>query len=144
MGERVSFDDGTGYPKPVLRNTVSEKDDSGSECSKRVYISGKPSFLGPIELLKDQTEQHRPWKTSLIRFGPLSGLFCMLLAIASLVASLGVLAGSNKHSIKRWPTPPATYLAIFVSAQSTHASRCCIIHHAELHVPLRSHIDETT
>lgn len=57
----------------------------------------------------------RPWRTTLIRFGPLSGVFCMFLAIASLVASLGILAGSDKQATPSWSVPPSTYLAIFTA-----------------------------
>lgn len=57
----------------------------------------------------------RPWKTTLIRFGPLSGIFGMLLAVASLVASLGILAGSDRMPVADWTAPPSTYLAIFTA-----------------------------
>ena len=46
------------------------------------------------------------WKTTLVHFGPLSGLSCMLLAVASLVASLGVLAGSDGQDMDSWSVPP--------------------------------------
>lgn len=53
----------------------------------------------------------RPWRTALLRFGPLSGVFCMLLAIASLIACLGILAGSNTKPAN-WNIPPSSALAI--------------------------------
>lgn len=59
--------------------------------------------------------QPRAWRTSFIRFGPISGICGMLLAIASLIASLGILAGSNKQPVANWTTPPSTYLAIFTA-----------------------------
>lgn len=39
----------------------------------------------------------------------------MLLAIISIIASLGILTGSNKQSTASWTTPPSTYLAIFTA-----------------------------
>lgn len=39
----------------------------------------------------------------------------MILMILSLVASLGVLAGSDQTAIDRWPTSPSTYIAIFTA-----------------------------
>ena len=60
-------------------------------------------------------KQPRPWRTTLIRFGPLSGIFCMLLAIACIFASLGILAGSDHQPVVDWSAPPSTYLAIFTA-----------------------------
>lgn len=39
----------------------------------------------------------------------------MLLAIVSIIASLGILAGSNKQPTSSWTTPPSTYLAILTA-----------------------------
>lgn len=39
----------------------------------------------------------------------------MFIAITSIVASLGILAGSNKRPTSSWSTPPSTYLAIFTA-----------------------------
>ena len=39
----------------------------------------------------------------------------MLLALCSIIASLGVLAGSDRKPVDSWPTPPSTYLAILTA-----------------------------
>lgn len=62
-----------------------------------------------------QSEKPRPWRTTLTRFGPLSGIFCMLLAFAGTVASLGILAGSDGQSVASWAVTPSTYIAIFTA-----------------------------
>lgn len=57
----------------------------------------------------------RPWRTSYIRFGPLSGIFGTFLALASIVSSLGILAGSDGQPVPNWSVPPSTLLAIFTA-----------------------------
>lgn len=61
------------------------------------------------------TEQARPWTTTLLQFGPLSGIFAMFLALASIVGALGILVGSNGQPVSSWSSPPSTYLAIFTA-----------------------------
>jgi hypothetical protein len=39
-----------------------------------------------------------PWKTTIIRYGPLSGIFAMLLAAGCIVSCLSVLAKSNRRA----------------------------------------------
>jgi hypothetical protein len=68
----------------------------------------------------------RPWKSSLIRFGPLSGIFCMILALSSIIASLGVLAGSDRVDVDKWPTPPSTFLAILTALANLSVRYACI------------------
>lgn len=50
-----------------------------------------------------------------LRFQPLSGILAFVVAILSTLASLGVLAGSDGQRVDAWPTPPATYIAIFTA-----------------------------
>lgn len=45
----------------------------------------------------------------------LSSIFCMLLALTSIIASLGILVGSDNQDIESWTTPPSTYLAMFTA-----------------------------
>jgi hypothetical protein len=68
----------------------------------------------------------RPWKSSLIRFGPLSGIFCMILALSSIIASLGVLVGSDRVDVDKWPTPPSTFLAILTALANLSVRYACI------------------
>lgn len=51
----------------------------------------------------------------------------MFLAIAGMVASLGVLAGSNGSPVKQWTAPPSTYIAIF-TALANLSMRYAAIH----------------
>lgn len=60
----------------------------------------------------------RPWKTTWIRFGPLSGICCILLAVTSIIASFGVLAGSDGQPVDGWSVAPPTYLAVFTAIAS--------------------------
>lgn len=59
--------------------------------------------------------QERPWCPSWSHFGALSGLFSLCVVIGSLVASVGVLFGSNNEPVDRWPTPPSTFIALFTA-----------------------------
>lgn len=62
-----------------------------------------------------------------MRFGPLSGLAATLIATGSLLASLGILAGSDHQPVNHWTVaPPSTYLAIF-TAISNQAIRYAAI-----------------
>lgn len=54
----------------------------------------------------------RPWNTSLLRFGPLAGIFCILLAISSILVSIAILMGSRNAPVANWTVPPSSYLAI--------------------------------
>lgn len=71
--------------------------------------------------------ESRAWRSSLLRFGPISGICSLALAIASLMASLGVLAGSDGQSVLLWKVPPSTWIAVFtgiwfVQGQQDHKS----------------------
>lgn len=67
-------------------------------------------------LCLNQLTENRAWKTTIIRFSPLSGLLATLLASGSLLASLGILAGSNYQPVANWTVaPPSTYIAIYTA-----------------------------
>lgn len=92
-------------PKTLLSTTPNSGAASAAESSaaQSLYLSA------------EHQKPLRNWKPSLWRPGPISGIFGMLLAIASLIASLGILAGSDKRPVNGWSTPPSTYLAIFTA-----------------------------
>ena len=52
------------------------------------------------------------WRTTLLHFGPLSGLACMMLAVLSILVSLGILLGSQDASATSWSVEPSAILAI--------------------------------
>ncbi len=85
-----------------------------SEKLDVIEAYGTTSSYGSSNVPK-KLQSPRKWRTSLVRFGPLSGIFAMCLAIMSLVASCGILAGSNGAPTRPWHTPPSTYLAIFTA-----------------------------
>lgn len=39
------------------------------------------------------------WRTTFVRFGPLSGIFAMMAAVGTMIASLGVLVGSKGQAV---------------------------------------------
>jgi hypothetical protein len=82
----------------------------------------------------------RIWKTTIFRFGPLSGIFCMALALASIVASLGILVGSNGQSINKWSAPPSTYLAILTAVANLSVRYACIQGIVEHRMSLLEHL----
>ena len=57
----------------------------------------------------------RVWRMTLLRFGPLSGIASIIVAIASLIAALGILAGSDQQPVSNWSSPPSTYIAVFTA-----------------------------
>lgn len=86
--------------------------------------NGKESLMiSAVELNNRET----PWRTTFIRSGPLSGIFCMLLAIASIVASFGILVGSNGMPIMSWSAPPSTYLAICTAIANLCMRYACMV-----------------
>lgn len=44
----------------------------------------------------------RSWKTTFLRLGPLTGMACMMVASASIVAALGILVGSRGAAVTTW------------------------------------------
>ena len=50
----------------------------------------------------------------------------MLLAIASIFASLGVLIGSNHAPVRNWSAPPSTYIAIYTAFANLAMRYACI------------------
>ena len=55
------------------------------------------------------------WKQSYWRYGPITGIACIVLAVFSLLASLAVLLASNNQPQSAWKWKPATYIAIFTA-----------------------------
>lgn len=83
-----------------------------SSAFRRIAIVVDPDF---VEASETDIPAPRTWRTTIIRFGPLSGIVGMAIAIASLFASLGILAGSDGEPVTSWTVTPSTYLAIFTA-----------------------------
>lgn len=109
-----------GRPSDVSLSTTTLNDPKKDD-EPIVKVESKTSAFSPTAITNTLTgftsrgSPSQEWKTTLIRFGPLTGVFCMLMAIASIVAALGILAGSDNTSVRDWITPPSTYLAIFTA-----------------------------
>lgn len=80
--------------------------------AKRIASSVDPDLIDAVE---HEKLHPRVWRTNFIRFGPLSGIAAMFIAIGSLTASLGILAGSDGQPVLNWSATPSTYLAIFTA-----------------------------
>lgn len=89
-----------------------------SEEDGAVAVEGASDRLSSItdqSLERAKRAPPRQWVPTLVQFGPLSGMFCLLLALSSIVASLGILAGSDGQPVRHWEWPVSTYLAIFTA-----------------------------
>ena len=54
----------------------------------------------------------RPWKTTFLRWAPLGGLASILVAITSIIVSLGILIGSHEAPVTSWEVEPSAVLAV--------------------------------
>lgn len=52
------------------------------------------------------------WQPTLLRIAPLIGIAALLLVLCCMLASLGILIGSNGEKVADWPWSPSVYLAI--------------------------------
>lgn len=80
-------------------------------------IRGSADFNHPIP---------RPWSSTILRLGPITGILGMFLAMASLVASLGILVGSHGADTSSWIGEPSIYLAGFTAIASLSMRYACI------------------
>lgn len=87
-----------------------------------MYEKLSPSGTDTSSLVQAEV---RTWKTTVLRLGPLSGICSLLLALASIVASLGVLIGSDGAPTHQWTAPPATYLAVFTAIANLAMRYAC-------------------
>lgn len=137
LNDTYSESCGEKFDKPQSKPSINIRTTNGSSISSRspasTYLSSwkkrafsidsvnrvisavAQNYVEPFDHSGKVPEQTRPWLATWIRFGPLSGIFCMFLAAASIVASLGILAGSDKQPVGGWSSPPSTYLAIFTA-----------------------------
>lgn len=78
----------------ILESSKRENDGFAAE----VYCTeSPPTFSQAFEL---SSPIDRPWRAILLRFGPLSGIACMLVAVLSILVSLGILLGSKNAPTK--------------------------------------------
>ncbi len=94
------------WPSPVTQHWPTSGFESSRKHVQRSKHEGKD----------------RPWRETLIRAAPLSGIAGIFLAMGSIIAALGFLVGSAGQSTKHWSTPPSTYLAICTAIASSSMS----------------------
>jgi hypothetical protein len=82
--------------------------------------------LSPCHRATIKVRPDRSWNPSFIRLGPLSGLVALCVALSSLLASLGILVGSNGAPLSSWTAPPSTYLAICTAVANLAMRYACI------------------
>ena len=68
----------------------------------------------------------RQWRSTIIRFGPLSGLFAMFVALSSIAISLGILVASDGDDTATWVADPSIYLAICTAIANLSVRYACI------------------
>ena len=74
-------------------------------------MNSPDSELSQDSVLKPEP-QARPWETTMLRLGPLTGVACMMMAALSIWVSFAILMGSHGEPTIRWPFEPSTYIAI--------------------------------
>ncbi|KAK5173253.1 uncharacterized protein LTR77_001934 [Saxophila tyrrhenica] len=68
----------------------------------------------------------RPWKPTLFRAGPLSGILAMLVALTSIVVSLAILVASDGAAVSSWEAQPSIYLAICTAVANLAMRYACL------------------
>lgn len=116
-----------GLAKPAahkLTNTQVSVMDRGSTMNpgtpKRFYATSEtsaPKVTNKAEVMSMQIDRQdtkstataaaqslttRSWRTTVLRLGPLAGGACMMTAIASIAAALGILVGSRGAAVTTW------------------------------------------
>lgn len=114
--------DANNTQHPIVQLTpVEDKDDtqySATESGKSYaeIATAKQDAVacvsGPVYEDQPAVLYRRPWKATFFRWGPLGGLFCMLLSVLSILVSLGILMGSKGAPVDNWTVQPSAYLAI--------------------------------
>lgn len=80
------------------------------------------SLLHRYRVYKLKAAVPRSWQTAFLRWGPISGLFCLLVALLSIIASFLVLQLSHGQRSAQWTWQPSTFIAI-ITAVANQAVR---------------------
>ena len=62
-----------------------------------------------VETHAHAAEGGRKWETRWLRWGPISGILCVLMAGCSMLASLAILVASHNAPTADWLYEPSTY-----------------------------------
>lgn len=80
--------------------------------------------------VKSPTESNhttpKPWRSTILRFGPITGILAMFVAMTSLIASLGILVGSQGADTSSRIGEPSIYLAAFTAVANLSMRYACI------------------
>jgi hypothetical protein len=68
----------------------------------------------------------RPWKTTLLRAAPLSGIFALAVVLVNILVSFAILAASDGVAITSWTAAPSIYLAICVAITNLAMRYACL------------------
>lgn len=115
-------------PDSCTSNESMESPSSTIESNQNHHVP--LSKLGAVT--EHENRAHRPsryprlWKTIFVRWGPLSGLFAMFLAMSSIFACLGILVGSSGVAVSIWSVQPSEYPAIFTAIANLSMRHACI------------------
>ncbi|KAK5174616.1 Serine carboxypeptidase 3 [Saxophila tyrrhenica] len=91
-----------------------------SECDGRAQP--EPCWALPPHY----TSAPRPWRTTLMRAGPVSGFLAMFVAIGSIAVSLGILVASDGAAVSGWSASPSIYLATCTAIANLAMRYACI------------------
>lgn len=101
-------------PNPSISSQTFDKpseNENGLEEDQKIHVmtTDIPRQDSSAASSTETSKQHtRTWKTSFIRLAPLAGIFCMAVAVASIIAALGILIGSRGAAVPTWAIPPST------------------------------------
>lgn len=105
----------THIPTYAEHSQSSQEGDSTAQLAAATVKTKQDATISATGFSEDksnvantQREISRPWRTTVLRFGPISGIFGMILSVACIVACIGVLAGSNHQPVDNWSAPPST------------------------------------
>ena len=98
---------------------VNSQSVSSSPISTTIWTSNDPLFDNGKKDPTIRTEPSEPppvdWKPSLLRIGPLVGLFAICFAVLQIIASYAVLKTSHHDAVANWKYQPTVYLAILTA-----------------------------
>lgn len=101
--------DGTTDDQPVAKSPCVSKNDVGSSFAELQAID---PYGSSAKECKPRQNDRQPWKELFFRLGPLSGLACLVIAIISMLISLGILLGSRGVAVAAWTVEPSAILAV--------------------------------
>jgi hypothetical protein len=91
---------------PINATPASSQDGSMSLVDQTAQSKGGRPWLVVLRMKSTETFAYYAHlsrrKTTFLRWGPLSGIACTLLAATSLVVSLGILLGSDGVPVANW------------------------------------------